>query len=382
MSSMNFVPTEMQTMLQDMAVRFVRDRYDFETRKGSVRSTEGFSRSVWEQLASLGLLGIEIPEEYGGSGGTFADTAVVLESFGKGLVIEPYLSTVVLGTGLILAAGCEEQKRALLPGVASGLILLALAHTEAGSRYALNHVATRARRDGNAYVIDGHKVVALAADSADRFIVSARTSGADSDTSGISLFMVDPNAEGVEVHAYANLDERRAADIRFDGVKVEASALVGPENDALALLEAVMDRGAAAAACEALGAMSALNVLTLDYIKTRVQFARPIGSFQALQHRMADMMMAEHQARSMLFLAVDGVDSRDPGMRAQAISAAKSCIDLCGQIVGRGAVQLHGGIGMTMEYVVGHLFRRLIALEKMMGDRSYHLQRFALSPGE
>jgi len=329
-------------------------------------------------LAELGLLGIEIPEEYGGSGGTFADIAVVLESFGKGLVIEPYLSTVVLGAGLILAAGREAQKRDLLPKISSGDMLLALAYTEAQSRYALNHVATKAHQDGAGYVIDGHKAVVLGADTADKLIVSARTSDAVADMSGISLFLVDPKAEGVSMRVYANVDDRRAADVILEGVKVEASALIGTENHGLAPLEATIDRGAAAVGCESLGAMGALNALTLDYLKTRVQFGRPIGAFQALQHRMADMVMAEHQARSMLFLAIDQANSKDPRARAQAISAAKAQIDSCGQVVGRGTIQLHGGIAMTMEYVAGHLFRRLIAIEKMMGDRNYHLERFAI----
>lgn len=375
---MDFVPTETQTMLRDMADRLVRERYDFEERKKIIASDDGFSRKMWKELAELGLLGIEIPEDQGGSGGTFADLAVVLESFGKGLVVEPYLSTVVLGAGLIMAAGWEAQKHDILPKVASGDMLLALAYTEAQSRYALNHVATKARKDGAGYVIDGHKAVVLGADTADKLIVSARTSGEIDDRSGISLFLVDPKAEGVTLRVYVNADDRRAAEVNLEHVKVEASALVGAEGDGLVQLEATIDRGAAAVGCEALGAMGALNALTLDYLKTRVQFGRPIGTFQVLQHRMADMVMAEQQARSMLFLAIDHANAKDPQARAQAISAAKAQIDACGQVVGRGAIQLHGGIAMTMEYVAGHHFRRLTALEKMMGDRDYHLERFAI----
>jgi len=375
---MDFVATDTQAMLRDTADRLVRDRYDFEERKKIVASEDGFSRKLWKELAELGLLGIEIPEEQGGSGGSFADVAVVLESFGKGLVVEPYLSTVVLGAGLIAAAGWEAQKHDILPKVASGDMLLALAYTEAHSRYALNHVATKARKDGAGYVIDGHKAVVLGADTADKLIVSARTSGEVGDATGISLFLVDPKAEGVSMRVYPNLDDRRAAEVTLDGVKVEASALVGAEGDGLRPLEAAIDRGAAAVGCEALGAMGALNALTLDYLKTRMQFGRPIGKFQVLQHRMADMVMAEQQARSMLFLAIEQADAKDPAARAQAISAAKAQIDACGQVVGRGAIQLQGGIAMTMEYIAGHFFRRLTALEKMMGDRDYHLERFAI----
>lgn len=368
----------MQTMLRHTADRLVRERYDVGVRKAIVNSGDGFSRQFWKQLAELGLLGIEIPEEYGGHGGAFADIAVVLESFGRGLVIEPYLSTVVLGAGLILAAGRKAQMSDFLPMIASGDMFLALAYTEAQSRYALNHVATQARRIDTGYVLDGRKVIVLGADTADRLIVSARTSGSVGDRAGISLFLVDPRAAGVSMRAYANVDDRHAADVVLDGVIVEKSALVGSENLGLAPLEAAIDRGAAAACCEALGAMGALNALTLDYLKTRVQFGRPIGTFQVLQHRMVDMVMAEHQARSMLFLAIDRACSDDAQARGQAVSAAKAQIDACGQTVGRGAIQLHGGIAMTTEYVAGHYFRRLIAIEKMMGDRAYHLQRYSM----
>ena len=374
---MDFSASETQTMLRDTAERLVRDRYGFEERKKIVAADEGFSRKLWKEFADLGLLGVEIAEEHGGIGGSFADMAVVLESFGKGLVVEPYLSTVVLGAGLIASAGWEAQKHDILPKVASGDMLLALAYTEPKSRFALDYVATQARKDGAGYVLDGHKSVVLGADSADRLIVSARTSGETRDATGISLFLVDRKSSGVSIRAYPDADDRRAAEVMLDSVKVDAGALVGSEGEGLAPLTAAIDRGAAAVCCEALGAMGALNALTLDYLKTRTQFGRPIGKFQVLQHRMADMVMAEQQARSMLYLAIDKVEAKDAALRAQAISAAKSQIDAAGQVVGRGAVQLHGGIAMTMEYIAGHFFRRLTAIEKMMGDRDYHLARFA-----
>lgn len=374
---MEFAATETQAMLRETAERLVRDRYGFEERKKIIASDEGYSPALWSEFAGLGLLGVEVPEDFDGSGGEFSDIAVVLEALGQGLVVEPYLSTVVLGAGLIAAAGTPEQKKDVLPRVAGGELLLALAHGEPRSRYALNHVETTARKDGKHFIIDGKKAVVLGGDSAGLLIVSARTSGKPDDASGISLFLVERQADGVSLRTYPNVDDRRAAEIVLEGVRVSEAALLGPIDGALALIEAAFDRGAAALCCEAVGAMSALNALTLDYLKTRNQFGRPIGKFQVLQHRMADMVMAEQQARSMLYLAIENAGETNASARRQAISAAKVQINKSALIVGRGAVQLHGGIAMTMEYIAGHYFRRLTAIEKMMGDTDYHLARFS-----
>jgi alkylation response protein AidB-like acyl-CoA dehydrogenase len=374
---MEFSASETQTMLRETAERLVRDRYGFEERKKIIASDDGYSPALWREFASLGLLGVEVPEDFDGSGGGFDDIAVVLEALGQGLVVEPYLSTVVLGAGLIAAAGTTAQKQDVLPRVASGELLLALAHGEPHSRYALNYVETTARKDGTHFVIDGKKAVVLGGDSAGLLIVSARTSGKPSDPSGISLFLVERQSAGVSVRAHPNVDDRRAAEIGLESVRVSQEALLGPLDDALPLIEAAFDRGAAALCCEAVGAMGALNALTLDYLKTRDQFGRPIGKFQVLQHRMADMVMAEQQARSMLYLAIENAGEPDAAARRQAISAAKVQINKSAQVVGRGAVQLHGGIAMTMEYIAGHYFRRLTAVEKMMGDTDYHLTRFS-----
>jgi alkylation response protein AidB-like acyl-CoA dehydrogenase len=374
---MEFSLNDTQLLLQETAQKLMRDRYGFEQRKAILASPDGFSRALWKEYAALGLLGIETSEEHGGSGGRFHDLAVVLEAFGGALVVEPYLSTVVLGAGLVAAAGSKAQQERLLPRLAGGELMLALAYGEPNARYALNHVEASARRNGGGHLLSGHKAVVLGADSADVLIVPARTSGAATDRQGVSLFLVERNAPGVTVHGYPTIDDRRAGEVLLDAVNVGADALLGPLDGGLPHLESAIDRGAAALCCEAVGAMTALNALTLDYLQTREQFGRPIGKFQVLAHRMADMVMAEQQARSMALLAIEHADSADAAARAKAISAAKAQIGSSAQIVGRGAIQLHGGIGMTLEYSAGHYFRRLSAIEMMFGDQSYHLERFA-----
>lgn len=373
---MDFTLTETQSLLKDTAERLVREKYTFDDRKKIVSGEKSYSPELWDEFAALGLLGVEISEDCGGIGGSFADLAIVLESFGRGLVVEPYLSTVVIGAGLINAAG-GAQRNDLLTQIAAGTLKLALAHGEAKARYTLNHVETRARKDGDSYIINGSKAVVLGADSADKLIVSARTDGGVTDRQGISLFLVDAKAAGVHMRTYRNMDDRGAAEVTFENVRVSPSALLGDAGGALPLIEAANDRGAAALCCEAIGAMKAVNEITLEYLKTRNQFGRPIGKFQVLQHRMADMAMAEEQARSMVYLAVDFANAADAAERAQAISAAKVQISHSGQIVGRGAVQLHGGIGMTIELIVGHYMRRLTSIEKMFGDIDWHITRFA-----
>jgi alkylation response protein AidB-like acyl-CoA dehydrogenase len=374
---MDFTLTETQSLLKDTAERLVREKYTFDDRKKIVAADTSYSKALWDEFAALGLLGVEIDEECGGIGGSFADLAIVLEAFGRGLVVEPYLSTVVVGAGLINAAVKGDQRKNLLTQVAAGTLTLALAHGEAKARYSLEHVETRARKDGSDYVINGAKAVVLGGDTADKLIVSARTDGEATDRNGITLFLVDGDAAGIHKRIYRNMDDRGAAEITFENVRVPESAVLGAVGAALALVEAANDRAAAALCCEGIGAMKAVNEITLEYLKTRNQFGRPIGKFQVLQHRMADMAMAEEQARSMVYLAVDFANEADAAERAAAISAAKVQIANSGQIVGRGAVQLHGGIGMTIELVVGHYMRRLTCIEKMFGDIDWHIDRFA-----
>jgi alkylation response protein AidB-like acyl-CoA dehydrogenase len=376
---MNLTLTEIQTMLRDTVVRLVREKYDFEKRKEILRQPKGYSEALWAEFAELGLLGIEIDEKFGGAGGTFQDVAVVVEALGRGLVVEPYLSTVIMGAGLVAAAGNEEQKQTILPAVSGGKATLSLAHGEPKSRYRLNHVESIARRDGSDFVINGQKAVVLGGDSADWLIVSARTAGNATDDRGISLFLVKRDAPGVTMKPYVIMDDRRAAEISLSNVKVGASALLGAEGEGLALVEAAYDRAAAAACSDAVGAMAALNEFTNEYLKMRVQFGKPIGANQVLQHRMVDMVIAEEQARSITLLAINAIDRPDNSGSRQAVSAAKAMVGKCAQKIGRDAIQQHGGIGLTMEYVAGHYFRRLTAMEAMFGNIDYHLERFAVS---
>ncbi len=372
---MEFNDTEIQALLRDTADRLIRDKYEFETRKKYLASAEGYSAALWKEYGELGLLGIDASEDHGGSGGDFSDLAVVLEAFGRGLAVEPFLSSIILSAAALRTSGDKAAQDEFLPKLATGEMKMALAYGEPGSRYSLTHCETTAKADGDGHILNGQKAVVLGADDADMLIVSARTSGASSDAEGISLFLVPRGASGLTVRTITNMDDRRAGEVTLESVR--ARAMLGASVGALPVLEAAVDRATAAVCCEAVGAMEAVNQLTLEYLKTRNQFGRPIGKFQVLQHRMADMMMAEQSARSMMALAISNVDNPDLKERAKAISAAKVQIGKSGNIVGRGAIQLHGGIGMTMEYVAAHYFRRLTSIEKMFGDTDYHLARFA-----
>lgn len=372
---MDFSVTETQDMLRDSVSRLLRERFTFDDRKKAIAA--GDHGALWRAYAELGLFGVEISEAHGGIGGGFADLAIVLEAMGRGLTIDPYMPTVLLGAALVQRAGSEAQQARLLPAVAEGGLKIALAHSEATARYETARIAASARPVGGGYVLDGVKALALGGDVADVFIVAARTSGDVADSDGITLFLVDANAPGVRARGYALMDDRSAADVTLEAVRVDADAVLGAVGQGLSLLDWALDRGAAGACCEAVGAMAALNEITTEYLKTRNQFGRPIGKFQVLQHRLADMVMAEQQARSMAYLAIDAAQNEDAAARAQAVSAAKAQIGLAARVVGRGAIQLHGGIGMTMEYVAGHYFRRLTTLEKMFGDIDHHLTRYA-----
>jgi alkylation response protein AidB-like acyl-CoA dehydrogenase len=374
---MNFDLTDTQRMLQDTASRLIRERYSFEERNRILASPDGFSREIWATFAELGLLGVEVAEEYGGIGGDFQDLAIVLDAFGRGLVVEPFIPTVVLGAGLISAAGTAEQKDEILPKLVEGQMFLALAHGEPKSRYSLHHVETKAARSDDGYILTGAKSVVLGGDCADLFIVSARTSGATADQDGISLFLVERGAPGLTIRGYPNVDGTRAAEVTLEGVHVRAAELLGSEGGAYALIEAAVDRGTAALCAEAIGVMAALNDITLEYLKTRTQFGTPIGSFQVLQHRMVDLIVAQEQAASLAILAADRANATDAKDRARAVSAAKVLVGRSGRLVGQDSVQMHGGIGITKEYTAGHYFKRLTTIDRTFGDTDYHLARFA-----
>jgi pimeloyl-CoA dehydrogenase small subunit len=374
---MDFEYSEDQVLLKDSVDRFVQDNYGFEQRKKIVATDEGFSAKNWSQFAELGWLGMPFPEDFGGLGGTPVETMIVLEAFGSGLVLEPYIPTVVLGGGAITFGGSDAQKQAILPGVAEGKTKLALAFAERQSRYNLADVETRAKKDGSGYVLNGAKGVVLGAPSADKFVVVARTDGDARDKQGITLFLVDKGATGVRVRGYPTADGGRAGELYLENVKLGEDAVLGTVGEGLPVLEKVIDYGIAAICAEAVGAMKAMNDLTLNYIKTREQFGQPIGKFQVLQHRMVDMFIAHEEAKSMAMMAAMRVAEDDAKERKRVISAAKVQIGKSGRFVGQQGIQLHGGIGMTEEYAAGHYFKRLTMIERSFGDTDYHLERFA-----
>ena len=365
---MNFDYSEEQQLLADSVRRFVEKDYTFEARRRIVESAEGWSEPVWKSMADIGLLGIPVAAEQGGFGGRAVDLMSTMDAFGEALVVEPYLSTL-LGARLVTLAGSAAQKAALLPAVVEGTLRLAFAHTEPESRYDLARVATTARPAGAGVVVEGEKRVVLHGSLAHRLIVSART------PNGLALVLVDPKARGVAMGAYRTVDGMRAADIVF---REAGGELLGGEGDALPMIEEAVDFATALLCAEAVGAIRYANAATLDYLKTRQQFGVPIGSFQALQHRMVDMVISYEQARSMASLACARVDAGVAAAeRKRIVSAAKVRIaDAC-RHVSQESVQLHGGMGMSEELKVSHTFRRLTMIAQQFGDADHHLERFA-----
>jgi pimeloyl-CoA dehydrogenase small subunit len=377
----DFDLSDEQRMLQDSVARLLADRCDFEQRQKYLAEPRGYSHELWSQYAEIGLLGLPFSEEDGGFGGGPVDTLIVMQSLGRALALEPYLATVVLAGGLLRDAGSPAQRASHLPGIAGGALTMAFAHSEPQARFALAHVETTARADGTGWVIDGAKRFVLSGDGADKLIVSARTRGGANDRDGISLFMLDAQAIGVARRGYRTQDHGRAADFRFDAVRVEADALIGEASAALPVIERTVDVAIAALCAEAVGVMERAHELTVDYLKVRKQFGVAIGSFQALQHRAVDMLVAIEQARSMALYATMMCGEADADLRSRAMSAAKVQIGKSARLVGQEAIQLHGGIGMTEECHVGHYFRRLNVIETLFGDTAYHLGRLARAGG-
>jgi pimeloyl-CoA dehydrogenase small subunit len=379
---MDFDLTEEQRLLQESVGRVIGDAYgDLEKRETSRREPAGWSNTLWRMYADLGLLGIPFAEADGGFGGGAIETMIVMEAIGRGLAVEPYLSTVVLGGNFLRLGGTPAQRARYIPRIIDGALTFAFAQTERQARYDLHDIATTARRDGDAFVLDGGKSVVLYGDSADLLVVSARTDGQRRDPAGISLFLVPATAEGVARRGYATQDGQRAAEIVLSGVRVGSDAVIGVLDDGLPLIERVVDTAIAAVAAEAVGAMDALLRMTLDYLKTRKQFGQAIGSFQALQHRAADMLIAIEQARSMAIYAAMLAEEPDPALRRAALAAAKVQINDSARTVGQEAIQLHGGIGMTWEYKAGHYFKRLTMIESLFGDTDHHLGHLAEADG-
>jgi alkylation response protein AidB-like acyl-CoA dehydrogenase len=374
---MDFRLSEEQQLLRDSIARFVANEYGFEARKAIVASERGWSPAVWAQFADMGLLGVPFAEADGGFGGSMVDVMVVMQEFGRGMVVEPYLSTVVLGGGLVNLAGSAAQKQDILPRVAAGKWLLAAAYGEPQARYDLHDVATAAKRDGGAFVLSGTKSVVLHGASADTLVVSARSAGGQRDRDGITLFLVDAKARGVSLSDARTVDGLRAADVGLDGVHVGAEAVLGAVDGGFATLEAAADLGAAALCAESVGVMEALNEATLEYLKTRQQFGQPIGRFQALQHRAADILMHAEQAKSMACVAAVRSQSADAVERRRAVSAAKSLVGRSGRAVAKEAVQMHGGMGVTNELPAAHYAKRLTMIDFWLGDSDWHTERFA-----
>ena len=373
---MDFSYSEEQQMLQDSIAKFVQNDYDFDSRMKLVKSETGYSEENWKLFAELGWLMVPFSEADGGLGGSATDLMVVMEEFGKGIVIEPFLATAVMGGGLVAAAGSDEQKAELIGGIMEGGLQMAFAYAEPQSRYNLADVATTARKDGDNYVLSGHKAVVLNGGAADVIVVSARTSGDQSDEEGISLFLVEAKSGGVRIKSYRTQDGGRAAEVHLENVSVPAAKLLGEEGKALPIMNQVINRAILSICAEAVGAMEMSYKKTVEYSKTRVQFGVPIAKFRALQHRMADMFIEHQQAKSIVLMAAMKLDQG--GAEAdKAVSAMKSRIGKAGRKIGQESVQIHGGIGVTEELDIGHYFKRLTMIELLFGTGDFHTQRFA-----
>ncbi len=373
---MDFSLNDEQTLLRDSVEKFVASAYDFDQRKAIVASDDGYSRDNWALFAELGWLMLPFGEEHDGLGGGSVETMVLMEHFGKGLVVEPYLSTVLLAGRLIAELAGDEQREALLPAIMGGSRQAALAWIEPQARFDLANVATTARREGDGWVLTGAKSVVLGGNSADHIVVVARTDGATTDRSGISAFVIDAGADGVSRRSYPTVDGFRAVELGLDNVFVASDALLGGEGEALATLERVLDEAALAACAEALGVMDALMHKTLEYTKQRVQFGVPISSFQALQHRMVDMLMMLEQSRSLLYMATMTAGDGEAAETRRAVSSLKYYIGTRGRKPGEEAVQLHGGMGVTDDLDVAHYFKRLIMIDVLFGNAGHHLDRY------
>ena len=375
---MDFSYTEVQQMLQDSVKKFVVKNYDFDTRSKIIDSDSGYSEENWKLFAELGWLTVPFSEEDGGLGGSAVDLMVMMEEFGKANLVEPYLPCVVLSGCLISELATEEVKDKILKELIGGDLQLALAAAESGSRFNSAKVATTADSNGNNVVINGKKIAVLNGSNADELLVVARESGGESDADGISIFLVNPGTTGITIRPFTNIDGQKSSEIDFNGVTVPSSARLGEKGNALAAIERVTDKAIVGISAEAVGVLETLLQKTVEYSKTRRQFGTVIGTFQALQHRMADMFIECQLARSIVVMAAMKLDS-SAGQRekTKAVSAAKSRVGKAIRRVSQEAVQIHGGIGVTNELDVGHFFKRATALEIMFGNTDYHVERFA-----
>lgn len=371
---MDFNFTEEQDMVRDSLTRLVRENYGWETRMAAINSESGLNPGTWAQLAELGLLGMPFAEEDGGFGGGAVDAMIVMEEFGKGLVVEPFVPTVVCAGGFLKHAGTAAQKEEHIGGIVDGSQIFAFAYAEPRGRYDYADLETTAKKDGSGYILNGHKAIVIGAPWATHLIVTARTSGERRDKQGVSVFVIDKSADGVVTRDYATVDGRRASEVFFENAAIPAEALIGEEGGGLPLIERVTDEAIAAQCAEACGAMKVAHTMTVDYSRERKQFGVPIGSFQVLQHRMVDMYTEYEQSVSMTYLATLKLDAPE-AERKLAVSAAKVRIGQAAHHIGQEAIQIHGGNGMTDEYAIGHYFKRLTIFDSEFGNVDHHMKR-------
>ncbi len=374
---MNFEFSDEQRQLHEAVECYLSEQYGFDRYQSIKRSVTGWDHSIWRGLADLGVLGLTVPAELGGLGFGPLETLAMMGDCGRSLLLEPVLSSAIIATAVLRAFAAESAAGQLLSAMAAGEKIAVLAHFESSARYDSQWVTTRARRSGGTYTLDGHKGVVMHAGAADILLVSARTSGEAADVQGVSLFMVPRAAPGVVLDIYPTVDGQRAADVYLNRVELPVASRLGPEGGVLIAVDAALDIGLAALCADAVGVMQALLDATIDYVRERQQFGQPIGRFQALQHRIADMLIHLEAARSMSYLAALRCTAADVRERRLALSAAKTVVGQAGRFIGQQAVQLHGGMGMTDELKVSHLFKRLTAAQLMFGDSDTHLQRFA-----
>jgi alkylation response protein AidB-like acyl-CoA dehydrogenase len=372
---MDFNFTEEQSMLRDTVASFLQDKYDFETRRKLISSESGWSADYWAAFANeLGILGAPFSEELGGLGGGAIDNMIVMEEFGKALVVEPYLGTVVIGGGFLKHSGYSAAAD-IIANIISGETVIAFAYAEPQGRYNWADLKTTAKKDGAGYVLNGHKAVVVGAPWATHLIVTARTGGGQRDAQGVSVFLVEKNSAGIVTRDYPTVDGGRASEVYFENVSIPASALIGQEGGGLPLVEKVIDEATVAVGAEAVGAMRRLHEGTLDYARQRKQFGQPIANFQVLQHRMVDMFINVEQSVSMTYMAIIKVEE-EAAERAKAVSAAKVQIGRACKFVGQNAIQIHGGMGMTDELSIGHYFKRATLIENLFGSVDHHLRRY------
>jgi len=374
---MNFELSDEQRLLQDSVARFVQDNYALEKRIKLVATSQGFSSELWTTIAELGWLALPFDEADGGFGGGPIDTMVIMEQLGKGLVLEPFFANVVLGGGVLKRAANPQQKAELLPGFIDGTRQLTLAYAEEQARFDLHDVTTTARADGDAFVINGHKSMVANAATASQLIVSTRTSGGQVDENGISLFLIDADAEGVSMENFPTVDGLRASEVTFTDVKIDAQNLLGELDQGFTTLNAVANDAILALCAEAVGAMEVLYKDTVTYTQEREQFGHPLADFQVLQHRMVEMFMEYEQCKSLLYRATLEAAQGDSATAQRSIHALKHLIGKTGIFIGENAVQTHGGMGMTEELKIGHYFKRLLIIDAQFGNADFHLQKFA-----